>query len=312
MGKQSRRGRLVKIVQKADRGFFSAYYADPITGKRRQRSTKSRDRELAVQFADEWEEELKAGVVVSRTRHVSWGIFTKAVIDALNKDADEGNDNERDRREIEAAFSAWEEAGAPKSMLYLEESLTPFKAFWLARGRAESGINTWIMGMNKACRLALATQVIAFMPRLPKFQKPATSPPDLLCPIEEFDAWVSRHPAGQSFPVESLPHGGKPGFVYVLGSPHVSFVKIGWSKGGIEDRLYIGGTYIPDLKLLAYVKSGRKAEPYIHELFVRYRVDQTPKCGNRVRTAEVFSVTPDVLGFVAACRRGCATEAPTA
>jgi hypothetical protein len=52
----------VKITKYSDREYWMAYYDDPLTGKRKTRSTRERDEEAAKKFAWNWEAELREGV----------------------------------------------------------------------------------------------------------------------------------------------------------------------------------------------------------------------------------------------------------
>ena len=71
--------------------------------------------------------------------------------------------------------------------------------------------------------------------------------------------------------LRKFPFGKQPGFVYILESPSIAAVKVGYSKKPLERArdLQAGN---PDLKLMLFFPGSRTVETMIHKKFKRSRL----------------------------------------
>jgi hypothetical protein len=185
----------VTVIEYADRMHYLMQYRDPITGKRKWRSTKTerdgskRARQAAEKEAGKWEDELRSGRYQPPSR-ISWDEF-------------------RDRYETEVLPSLAEKTGSMFGTVFnlIESILSPakladltasrlshFQAELRAGKRAESTIRTYLAHLKGSLGWA---KDVGLMREVPKIQKPQRAKGSKVMKgrpikLEEFERMLSK------------------------------------------------------------------------------------------------------------------------
>jgi integrase len=154
----------VKITRHAGRKYLIAYYDDPITGKREQRSTKTADETKAVKFAAVWEDELLSGRY-RRDSRITWPDFRERYEnEKLASLAD------KTQRMAETVFNHLERLIGPKHLRSLTAAtLSKFQAELRKTGISETSIDAYLGHLQAALSWAVSMDML---PKMPKIQRP--------------------------------------------------------------------------------------------------------------------------------------------
>ena len=181
----------VKVTANAGRKYLIAYYDDPITEKREQRSTKTTKRKEAERFAAVWEAELRSGRY-KRDSRITWDDFRERYEDEkLSSLAD------KTLGAAATVFNHLERIIRPKHLRSLTAAtLSRFQSELRKTAISETSIDAYLGHLQAALSWAV---LMGMLPELPVIQRPKKAKGRKLMrgrPVtgEEFDRMIAAVP----------------------------------------------------------------------------------------------------------------------
>jgi integrase len=179
----------VHVMKYGDRPAFIMYYTDPITGKRKTRSTKTTIKREAEKKAAKWEAELREGRYQPLS-NMTWEQFRQRYeLEVVPTMA------ERTGRQIATVFNSIEQALSPARLRDLTENrLSHYQANLRARQLSEESIRSYLAHLKSALAWAVEMKLILVVPsvRLPKRARGAKRMKGRPITGEEFDRMLSK------------------------------------------------------------------------------------------------------------------------
>lgn len=178
----------VTLITPRQRRFILAQWDDPVTGKTRTASTKTRVRREAERFAARLEDELNAGDYKPPTRTL-WTEFRERYENEVG-----AHKAPKTLLKTQAMFNAMEELIAPKYLGAINSDVaSKFQAALRAKGLAEFTIHGHLRELRKTLRWAAKLSLIAKAPDL-EFPRLVDGMKGRPITAEEFDRFVMAIP----------------------------------------------------------------------------------------------------------------------
>lgn len=185
----------VSVVEFGDRTHYQMQYRDPMTGRKKTRSTgvertgRKKDRDEATKAAAKWEDELRTGRYLPPSR-ISWDDFRdRYETEVLPSLADETG------RVVYTVFNTVEKILAPAKLAELTaDRLSHFQAELRAGKRSEATIRTYLAHLKSSLRWGVDMGLLRAVPKIQKPQRAKGSKVMKGRPIttEEFERMLAK------------------------------------------------------------------------------------------------------------------------
>lgn len=157
----------VTLINPADRPFYMAQWDDPVTGKTRSRSTKTKVRRDAERFAARLEDELNAGTYAAVV-NTTWTDF----VERYTREHLDGQAHKTKLKAV-SAFNAMRAFKQPKSVAVVTSSyVSEFKTHLTEMGLKRSTVRGHLSCLRAALNWAVGVDLI---PKCPRFVMPSVS-----------------------------------------------------------------------------------------------------------------------------------------